>query len=320
MYNPGPEKKSDLNISLHRNENLFIDQDFFKEFVSNEISNISFNTYPDSQSSELREAISKYHNCSPEEVYVGNGADGVLADIFNFLRDQYDEIGLQPLTYQVYPYLCARYNYQQKSLRDTSQIWVLDSPNSINGETFDFTSISNPPKFLIWDNVYGEFDMENSGPNQSGCKIIRINSFSKFFSLASLRIGYCVGDAKLISMLMSRKDIFNVNAIAQKAAIFAINHESYFRDQANKMLFAKQKLIKELAKMGFLITPGKANFVWITHSHIKMKFMQEQLDRSGILVRRFEAKCMENYLRITVPPEGIIDKLMTTLHKMIKKN
>lgn len=319
MYDPGPDKLSNNCISLHRNENLFVDPLFLTNLISQAIKDISFFSYPESTSYELRKAIGEYHNCIPEKIYVGNGADGVLADIFCFLRDKYEEIGLQSLTYQVYPYLCSRYKYQQKSLNETEQLWVIDSPNSITGETFNFLSIKKLPKFLIWDNVYGEFDPNNEDTIPQGTEIIRINSFSKFFALASLRIGYCIGNTEFISKLLERKDIFNVNALAQKTAILALNNKDYFSSLVSKMLMAKQILIERLTDIGFSVTRGKANFIWVTHPHIKMKLLQEELAKASILVRRFQGAQMENYLRITIPPQNIMDKLLFNINNIIKK-
>lgn len=318
MYDPGPDLFSDACIPLHRNENLFVQPPFLKDLVLQASNDILFNSYPDSTSFELRKAIAKDHNCLPEEVYIGNGADGVLADIFSLLRNEFHEIGTRQLTYQVYPYLCKRYGYQQKKLDETQQIWVIDSPSSINGETFDFSAIIAPPKFLIWDHVYGEFDTDHVVTlTQSNTRLVKIYSFSKFFALAALRVGYCIGDTRFISSLLSRKDIFNVNAIAQKTAILALNHKAYFKTQMERMFLAKKNLISGLIKYGFLVTSGKANFVWVTHPDIKMIYLQEKLAQHNILVRRFSVDQMENHLRITIPEQAIIDKLLACISNII---
>jgi len=310
MYDPGIERVSDNCISLHRNENLFVDQLFLRNLIFHAIEDAPLNMYPDSSSSTLREAIGKYQNCSPENIYVGNGADGVLADLLSYFRDEHDEVGLQPLTYQVYPYLCKKYNYKQKSINETEQIWILDSPNSINGKIFNFSSIKNHPKILIWDNVYGEFTSKDSKPILEKENTIRVHSFSKFFALASLRVGYCIADTKVISKLLERKDIFNVNTLAQKTAVLALQNEEYFNSLKSQMLEAKEKLTHGLIDLGFSISPGEANFIWATHENINMKLLQEELAKAEILVRRFHGAHLENYLRITIPPIQVVNKLL----------
>ncbi|MBI5273899.1 MAG: histidinol-phosphate aminotransferase family protein [Chlamydiales bacterium] len=296
---------------------MFIESHVLSELAMEASKEVSFQLYPESASYELRKAIGEHNNCSPKEVYVGNGADGVLADLFHLLRDKYDEMGLQPLTYQVYPYLCKRYKYQQKLLNETNQLWVIDSPNSITGEVFDFLNMKRSADCLIWDNVYGEYDLDNKTYILNHPNLVKINSFSKFYALASLRVGYCVAHADLISKLLQRKDIFNVNGVAQKMALVVLRNKEYFSSLVPKMLISKAKLTEGLKQMGFLITEGKSNFIWVTHSQISMRVLQSELSKASILVRSFEPLQMENYIRITVPPLSVVDHLLSVIKSVM---
>ena len=314
-YDPGVEANNNC-ISLHRNENLFVDPLFLSNLAIQASKEVHFNFYPDSTSYELRKMIGAYHNHPPEEIYIGNGADGVLADLFQLFREQYDEMGLQPCTYQVYPYLCKRYNYTPKNLYETNQLWVIDSPSAITGELYDFSNQSLNPETLIWDNVYSEF-VDINQPSPKHANLIKIHSFSKFYALASLRIGYCIANSELILKLLQRKDIFNVNAFAQKMAILALNNQEYFNSLVTKMLDSKARLSKELSQLGFVLSNAKTNFLWITHPKIPMKWLQNELNKDSILVRRFELPLLQNFLRITVPPQHIRDELIKKIKDKI---
>jgi histidinol-phosphate aminotransferase len=316
MYDPGSNIISENSIALHRNENLFIDSDFISRLANQALQNIQLNIYPDSNSLELRGKIAELHGCSPEEVYIGNGADGVLSDLLHYFRRKFDEIALQSRTYQVYPYLCTRYGYVQKRIDETDKLWVIDSPNSIDGLTFDFDALKEPPKFLIWDNVYGEFDLENRAPELNNTTIIRVNSFSKFYALAGLRVGYCIGHRDLIAKLNARKDIFNVNKFAQKMAVLALENKDYFISILPDIMSAKARLISCLSDLGFNVVNGKANFIWVSHPGIESFKLADSLSKQGIYVRHFQAESLRQGLRIAIPPDQIIDKLLSVLREI----
>ncbi len=319
MYDPGIGKISENCIALHRNENLFIDARFQSDLIKEASTAFNLNTYPESNSYDLRKALAEKYQCTPEEIYIGNGADGVLADLFQHLRNDFNEMGLQPLTYQVYPYLCKRYEYQQKLLEETTQLWVVDSPNSINGDVFDFESINTKPKFTIWDNVYGDYDPVNKDPIFNKNDFVRVNSFSKFYGLASLRIGYCIGHPDFIANLLAKKDIYNVNSAAQQIALLALKNHDYYSSLASEMLKAKKALVNALNNLGFTVDKGNANFIRVLHPSLNMAEIEDQLRTQGILVRHFKTKELQNSLRIAVPPQDLGEKLIETLKIIIKR-
>lgn len=317
MYDPGIEILSDDCIALHRNENLFIDPDFMLSFLCKDC-NLEINKYPDSVSHELREALAKKYACSPSEIYVGNGADGVLADILCLLRNEFSVVGLQKYTYQVYPYLCERYNFHIKSYLDTNQIWLIDSPNSINGQIFDFNNIKNFPSYIVWDNVYGEFDTSYKAFKPNNKKIIRVNSFSKFYGLAGLRVGYCIADQEFVAALLNRKDIYNVNKAAQKMTLIALENSHYFNSFLSELNIVKSMLSQALSSLGFSVTEGNANFISVFHKHIKASVIQQALERKGVIVRHFNVPIIDKFLRITVPPKALLNRVIDAFSDVVK--
>lgn len=320
MYDPGSDQIRSYAISLHRNENLFIEKDFLKKLHNEALKSIDLNIYPESSSYKLRSEIAKKHGCTPEEIYVGNGADGVLGDLLQHLRNQYNEMGLQPCTYQVYPYLCSRYAFQRKTYLETNQLWVIDSPNSINGKTFDFSNNHLKPDFIVWDNTYGDFDEDNPLPKFNSESILRVNSFSKFYGLAALRVGYCIAHKTLVSILLSKKDIFNVNSVAQQIALHALKNHRYFESLIPKIKEVKGFLIKALTDLGFQIEVGRAHFLWMYHPEIKAKLIEQKLKNKGILVRHFNLPNLDHGLRVTIPPFCLAEKLINTLKSVLKSS
>lgn len=308
-YDVGVDVFGSTSICLHRNENLFVDPAFLQRLAMQAAKEMSFSSYPESMSYRLRKAIGNSYGYSPEEVYVGNGADGVLADLFQLLREEYDEVGTQQITYRIYPYLFNRYGFKQRRLNDTSGLWVIDSPNSVTGEVFSLPS--KEPELLIWDNVYGEYVAGSeikSTPNR-----VVVHSFSKFYALAALRIGYCFASPDLVARLLQRKDVFNVNGFAQRMAELALENRAYFESLVPKVHESRKKLIEGLDRFGFKIS-GKANFIWISHPRMNMKILQRQLQDASIFVRRFDEPELENFVRITVPPLSQINHLLRAIY------
>lgn len=315
IYDAGPDRMGDSFIPLHRNENLFVDRSFLQELAEQAIKEVNFSSYPDSASLSLRKAIGESYGYAPEEVYVGNGADGVLSDLLLLLREDYEEVGTQPITYRVYPYLFNRYKFKQKLFTETSGLWVIDSPNSITGETFDFSLGS--PEFLIWDNVYGEYMTDSIPEEKRALNQVRIRSFSKFYALASLRIGYCFARRDLVSRLLRRKDVFNVNGLAQKMGELVLRNRKYFESLIPKMKESKKKLTNGLHQMGFSTSAGIANFVWATHPYLNMNALEKELRQASLVVRRFDEPLLENFIRITVPPLATVDLLLNVIKMKI---
>ncbi len=317
-YNVGIEAQDSKWLALHRNENQFIDPEWLQKIASEVLSNLRLSSYPDMLALPLRKALSKAYAIDVDQIYVGNGADGVLADLFHYFRKQYFQIGTSLITYKVYPYLFQRYGYEQIILQDTTKnipdFCVIDSPNSITGEEFPISEF-NPP-FLIWDNVYGEYapnalNLKNLPKNR-----IIIRSFSKFFAMASLRLGYCFAAPEIVHELLKRKDIFNVNGFSQEMAIRLLEEKATFDSQLPQLWEARDLLKTELIKMGFIVSNSKANFVLVTHPMLSMEKIEKRLLNHHIAARRFEDPNLQNYLRITVPKLSQVSSFINILNSI----
>jgi len=147
--------------------------------------------------------------------------------------------------------------------------------------------------------------------------MVFVRTFSKYFGLAGLRIGYCIADSSLISELLARKDIFNVNALAQVMAQAALRRRDEFHNISQRLLEARDNLVSRLQEVGFSIKEPSANFILATHPTCTAKFLQAKLAEQKIAVRLYDGDLTSNYLRITVPTLDDQDRLMAALTRII---
>jgi len=332
-YDPGKEISGADWLSLHRNENLFIGREWTVEAAKNLVEKADFAAYPNPNSEPLRGALAELHGVEPENIFVGNGSDEVLADLLDLLRHRYDTMSVLDVCFRIYLMLAERYRYRVEVLPghtfETGRVaaagWkglaVVDSPNAITSACLspaDREALARAPNsFLIWDNAYGEF-AGDVVPTDIHKNVVVVRSFSKFYALAGLRIGYCIADAALIAEMLARKDAFNVNSLAQIMALEALRRQEYFNAIRDQILQCRQELARHLQNFGFKMHRPAGNYILATHPAFTAEWLQEELMQRHIAVRRFPGQLTANYLRITVPPLAGIERLTAALHEMIK--
>lgn len=308
-------------ICLHRNENHFIGSDWMDYALGGDRS-IKYTSYPDPFSAELRDRLAKLYDVSVSNIYVGNGSDGVLADIFALLRQTHSEINLPQVGYKVYDILASRLNFDvsryvsglnRADINSFSGLSVIDSPNAITGSTVTADLIdeisATAGNFVIWDNCYGDFESKqlNVAGKLSNMAVVR--SFSKYYGLAGLRIGYCIASAEMVSALDRSKDVYNVNVVAQSLAARALDGTNEFEAFSARMLRVRNDLQKHLVALGFHVVEPHGNFIFASHPAVSGADFQARLESYQILVRRFDYPEISNWLRITVPAEADLDRV-----------
>lgn len=333
-YDPGIEVgRDEAWLCLHRNENLFLEPALLSALARDGLRDLSICSYPDSQQIRLRTALADLYAVGPENVYVGNGADGVLADLLTVLRRRYDELCVLDVCFKVYHLLGTRYGYRITTLPGNTfatgrvstdsiraSLSVIDSPNGITGASVPLQVLqplfADPRSFCIWDNVYGEF-AQDSLPRPLFANLAIVRSFSKFYGLAAMRIGYCIAHADLVSQLLHVKDAFNVNGLAQEMARLALQHHATFRGSADQMIDARTLLMRELSARGFSMHPAQGNFVLATHPAISAARLQTHLLDHQIAIRRFPDPLLVNHVRITIPRPASLARLEQALDETL---
>jgi len=334
-YNPGAELHGSGWLHLHRNENLLIGPEWTVEAAQKLLPAAALAAYPNANSDALRAALAELYGVKPQNVFVGNGSDEVLADLLHLLRQSYERMSVLDVCFKIFLLLAERYDYRLETLpgdtfatgRISTAGWkglaVIDSPNAITSAGLAFERLKelaqDADSFLIWDNAYGEFAGDLVPPTIQK-NIVMVRTFSKFYGLAGLRVGYCIADETIVAELLARKDAFNVNSFAQVMALEALRRRDVFEAICNRLLECRQELLNCLHDFGFKTHPAAGNFVLATHPDFSAEWIQSELMKRRIAVRRFDGKLTSNHIRITVPPRPELPRFAEALHEILTAN
>lgn len=328
-YNPGLDTNSENWINLHRNENLFIDENVIKDIVIKAVQDTSILKYPDPGTTKVRQRIAEYHGVSPENIFVGNGADEVLASLFYLFRKRFEQVNMPRVGFKMYDTLAAKYDFTVNQFANfptfdfdlsNSGLYIIDSPSSITGETISQTIfsnlLSNPENIVVWDNVHGDFCGENQYELQNN--LIVIKHFSHYYGLASLRIGYCIASKEIVDEMNTYREPFSVNGIAQAAAIECLNQKEYFDSICKEIKECKTLFEKQLSELNFQFTKSVVNFVLVKHETVHSKIIYKALADKKVATRYYgDDSLLETYLRIAVPTKQEMRFVITALKNIV---
>jgi histidinol-phosphate aminotransferase len=126
---------------------------------------------------------------------------------------------------------------------------------------------------------------------------------SKSRALAGLRVGYALGDVGLIEALRRVKDSFNsypLGRVGQAGATASVQDDAHFRETCAKVVAGREAMTRELVRLGFVVLPSSANFVFARHPARGGAELAAALRERAVLVRHFNKPRTAPWLRITV--------------------
>jgi histidinol-phosphate aminotransferase len=177
---------------------------------------------------------------------------------------------------------------------------------------------------VVIDEAYVDYGTESCIPmlRGSACpeNLLVVHTLSKSRALAGLRVGFAVGHPALIEGLERIKNSFNsypLGRLAQAGAIAAIQDQAHLEETSKKVIQTRERLVSELASLGFDTLPSTANFIFTRHpKHAGAKLYQALRDR-GIIVRHFKSQRIEEFLRITIGTDEQTNELITALKEIL---
>jgi len=324
-YEPGEQPTEEGWTKLNTNENPVPPIPEIMEDMKNAI-NDKIRKYPNPSAFELRKMIvsvllrDEDTLTNRNSIFIGNGSDDVLDVLFKTFIDPGDEIVVFYPSYGMYKVLGEQYNAKITELKlndDFSlpelaysakgKLMFINSPNNPTGKSFGNASIlkvcSSFPGIVMVDEAYADFATISSLSLLKKVKnLIVMRSFSKSFSLASLRLGYALADSSIIKEMNKVKLPYNVNYIAQVAAVSCIKHLRKIVELNKKIIEERQRITTEIDKIdGVNVLPSDANFIFIKFND-KSKALQFfwDLKEVKILVRHFNKQGLYEYLRVSI--------------------
>ena len=329
-YKPGKSKVKRLKtvIKLSANESALGMSPKAKKIILNKKLNLD--KYPDGKSQSLIKAISKAHKCKLDKIICGAGSDEVIQMICQLFLNPKDEVVVPEysfLMYRIYSKIVgakvvfAKENNFKVSVKEIlkkitkkTKIVFIANPNNPTGtyltkkEVLDLRKKLNKKILLVIDDAYAEY-MKNkdylSGLDlfKSKDNVFVLRTFSKMFGLASLRVGWGYGSKKIVDALNVIKPPFNVNGIAQLAAIESLKDKTFINKSVKHNLFYSRKIKKFLETYNIYSNSVSANFLLLNFEKCRYsaKFLYEKLKNKGIILRSTEEGYhIKNKLRLTI--------------------
>ena len=324
-YVPGEQPRAKSVVKLNTNENPYPPSPKCRAALR-AFDYARLRRYPDPNCSELCAEIARLNGTTPERVFIGNGSDEILALAAKCFVEDDESIGSLDPSYSLYKTLAAIRNVKWTGLDVTAStsLFLLTNPSAPTGEFREPSEIAAFAKkfrgVVIVDEAYGDFARANCmslATAEANRNLIAMRTFSKSYSLAGLRVGYCVGPRDLIRAMYKVKDSYNVDALAQTVALAAIRDQDWMRKNAAKVIRSRTRLSAALEKRGWDVLPSEANFVFARPpAPAKAADIFARLRERNIFVRYFPGPKTGDRLRVTVGTEPEMKTLLKALDEL----
>lgn len=297
--------------------------------------------YPDSKTTPLVDALAEYYHVKPEQVFVGVGSDDVLSMAFMTFFNSGRPILFPDVTYSFYDVWAELYRIPYKTCaldenwhicpedyRQPNGGIIFPNPNAPTGvfeslEVVEEIIAANRDVVVIVDEAYVDFGGQSALPLlEKYDNLLVVQTFSKSRAMAGLRIGFCIGNEKLISYLNDVKFSFNsytMNLPAQVLGVEAVRDDAYFKETTAKIIATRERVKKELKELGFRFPDSRANFIFASHEKVPAEELFQALREADIYVRYWNKPRISNSLRITVGTDEQMDRLTDFLRNYLRK-
>jgi histidinol-phosphate aminotransferase len=288
----------------------------------------SLRRYPDSAMPELRGALAARYALTPEQVVVGNGADELIRLAAMAVLESGDNavfpwpsfptyvsavaaMGAEPRTVPLTADWTVDFDALFSAVYPTTRLVYIANPNNPTGLLAPHAALRNfieqlPSHVLcVLDEAYAEYAEGDDEPE--GAQLVRegaqnlvvLRTFSKVYGLAGLRIGYALGSAEAIAAIDKMRSIFNVNSLAQAAAIASLPDEAEIARRVAHVKGARTQIFKWLALAGHKPLASRANFVFAEAAGGDGAAIEQRLLRLGVAVRELGGFGAPGAFRVT---------------------
>ena len=333
-YVAGEQPKKANMIKLNTNECPYPPAPGVEKLMA-ELDCNALRLYPDSNTTPLVNALAEYYHVNPGQVFVGVGSDDVLAMAFMTFFNSDKPILFPDVTYSFYDVWADLYRIPYKTCA-LDEEWhinpgdykqpnggvIFPNPNAPTGvlEGLDVVEEilqANPDVVVIVDEAYVDFGGVSALPLlEKYDNLLVVQTFSKSRSMAGLRIGFCIGSEKMIGYLNDVKFSFNsytMNLPSQILGVEAVKDDAYFKSVTAKIVSTRERVKKELKKLGFSFPDSKTNFIFASHEKVPAEQIFKALREADIYVRFWNKPRINNSLRITIGTDEQMDRLIAFL-------
>jgi histidinol-phosphate aminotransferase len=349
-YRPGPsvaELKETYGLDelakLNWNEGLLGPFPGVREAVTAELERAWM--YPEHAYTDFREAIAEWLGTRPELIVPGHGIQALIATVAHAFIEVDDAVVVPSPTDGLYAQVSAAagarvekvpgrdHRHDVEALAEAARrtgarlIWLCD-PNNPTGslvskEEWDALLDGVPGRCaVIVDEAYADYvrperRIDRQRDVETGRPVVVLRTFSKIFGLAGLRLGYAVAHESLAPYLDVVQEPFNVNRAALAAGCASLHHLEVLEERRRENEAARERLAELLRATGVQPFPSDANFL-LVHVGVDDVALAEALLRRGLLIRPGRDFGMPGYIRVTIGPVTLMERLADELARALE--
>lgn len=302
--------------------------------------------YPDDTCFELKNALAAFWNATPDQFIIGNGSDEIIHFLaLAFLdKDAGDEVVFgQPsfVQYQAAAMMadCAfhavpltpdmRHDLvaMKNAINARTKLVFIANPNNPTGtiitraEFEEFLDGLPPRVVVVLDEAYKEYVDAEDAPRAADYladhNVIALHTFSKAYAIAGTRCGYGFARPELIAYLQQVRGPFNVNTLAQVAAIAGLADQEHIKYSVQVNAAGREQLREAFQAMSLEYIPSQANFVLVNIGVDSASIFTELL-RRGVIVRTGTPFGLPNWIRVTVGTTEMNDRFTWALREVLR--
>lgn len=332
---------ADSIIKVASNENPFGPSPLAATALQKAISGV--NLYPDGNAFYLKQKLADKLGVEPANVVLGNGSNEIIEFVAHALLGPDTNIVVSQYCFAIYPIVAKMSganvvtvpakNYGHnlpamlRSITERTRIVFVANPNNPTGtlatreDLIKFVNEVPDDVLLVLDEAYIEFlddpvdliPLIRLGARKN---LILMRTFSKIYGLAGLRVGYGIADAELISALEKIRQPFNVNLLAQTAALAALDDEEHVRKTRTNNFAGLEFFAKAFRELKLEYVPSFANFILVRVGEGQKVF--EAMQKLGVITRPMGGYQLPEWLRISVGTRAENERCLDALIKSLQ--
>jgi histidinol-phosphate aminotransferase len=300
------------------------------------------NRYPDSQGFYLKKKIAKTLGLLPQNIVLGNGSDELIDMIIKAFVEPGGNVVTADTTFVEYkivsqvngrkvitvPLRYFKYDLEamRRKVDQETRVVFISNPNNPTGtyvtrqEVELFLKGLPPDVLVVLDEAYDTFIDVDDFPNGSSyikeANVVVLKTFSKAYGLAGLRVGYALTRPEYTAYMETARQPFNVNLLAQAAAIAALDDKKFLKKTRKVVLEGKGYLYDALRKLGLAFVPSVANFILIDAGKDGVGVFREML-KYGVIIRDMKQYGLKNFIRVTIGTKKENERFIKVLKKIL---
>ncbi len=339
-YVPGEQPNKPNMIKLNTNECPYPPAKGVQDAMK-DLKLADFRLYPDPEAGSLVHVLADYYGLSDEQVFVGVGSDDVLAIAFQTFFNSDKPILFPQITYSFYDVWADLYKipYEAVVLQEDWHInpedykrenggIIFPNPNAPTGllESLDAVEEivkANPDVVVIVDEAYIDFGGKSALALIDRYEnLLVVQTFSKSRAMAGMRIGFAMGNKKLIKYLNDVKfstNSYTMNRPSLVMGVESVKDDAYFKETTAKIIATRERVKSELSALGFEFPDSMSNFIFAKHPEISGAELYEALREKNIFVRHFNNPLIAEYNRITIGTDEEMDVFLACVKEYMKE-